>query len=389
MSEADAPVSSPRRNAKVVPLSFTMLLTTDVAMISRRSGWRSIRSRNRSRSGVGKYSTSRLARSGSSGRSEPRISSSSVSLVYARSVANSGPARPSPAWRRSASALSSGRNSSRRLSRPVALQLAHVAARGRAAWRTPARGRRRARRSARSCRAGPGRPTSSVMSRNSLSRCSSVSSPSRTASSSRILMFTSWSEVSTPAELSMKSVLTRPPPSANSMRARWVRPRLPPSPTTWQRSSVASARSPSLALSPTSAWVSAVALTYVPMPPFHSRSTGAHRIAWISSSRGHRGRRRRRCRAPRAPAASAGSSWPYAACTPPPLEISAGVVVGPGAARQGEQPLRARGRTSPASGSGSRKMCRWSKAATSLMCSRQQHAVAEDVAGHVADADDA
>ena len=31
-------------------------------------------------------------------------------------------------------------------------------------------------------------------------------------------MFTSWSEVSTPAELSMASVLIRPPAGANSMR---------------------------------------------------------------------------------------------------------------------------------------------------------------------------
>ena len=37
-------------------------------------------------------------------------------------------------------------------------------------------------------------------------------------------MLTSWSEVSTPAELSMKSVLIRPPPSAYSIRAAWVRP---------------------------------------------------------------------------------------------------------------------------------------------------------------------
>jgi hypothetical protein len=49
-------------------------------------------------------------------------------------------------------------------------------------------------------------------------------------------MFTSWSEVSTPAELSMKSVLMAPPwpsppDSAYSIRPRWVRPRLPPSPT--------------------------------------------------------------------------------------------------------------------------------------------------------------
>ena len=42
-------------------------------------------------------------------------------------------------------------------------------------------------------------------------------------------MLTSWSEVSTPAELSMKSVLTSPPARAYSILAAWVRPRLPPS----------------------------------------------------------------------------------------------------------------------------------------------------------------
>ena len=40
-------------------------------------------------------------------------------------------------------------------------------------------------------------------------------------------MLTSWSEVSTPAELSMKSVSTRPPPSAYSILASWVRPEVP------------------------------------------------------------------------------------------------------------------------------------------------------------------
>ena len=45
-------------------------------------------------------------------------------------------------------------------------------------------------------------------------------------------MLTSWSEVSTPAELSIASVFTRPPVSAYSIRPRWVSPRLPPSPTT-------------------------------------------------------------------------------------------------------------------------------------------------------------
>ncbi len=74
-------------------------------------------------------------------------------------------------------------------------------------------------------------------------------------------MFTSWSEQSTPPELSMKSVLMRPPPSAYSTRPSWVRPRLPPSPTTLQRSSAPSALTASLARSPASAWLSRVAFT--------------------------------------------------------------------------------------------------------------------------------
>ena len=48
-------------------------------------------------------------------------------------------------------------------------------------------------------------------------------------------MFTSWSLVSTPALLSIASVLMRPPPSAYSTRPSWVKPRLPPSPTLRQR----------------------------------------------------------------------------------------------------------------------------------------------------------
>ncbi len=70
-------------------------------------------------------------------------------------------------------------------------------------------------------------------------------------------MFTSWSEQSTPAELSMKSVqmwlrppamLTVPPTSAYSTRPRWVRPRLPPSPITFARSWAPLTRTASLAL---------------------------------------------------------------------------------------------------------------------------------------------
>ena len=96
-------------------------------------------------------------------------------------------------------------------------------------------------------------------------------------------MFTSWSEQSTPAELSIASMFTRPPRRANAMRARCVSPRLPPSPTTRQRSSSESTRIASLLLSPTSAWLSSRAFTNVPMPPFQSRSTGARSSVRISS----------------------------------------------------------------------------------------------------------
>ena len=74
-------------------------------------------------------------------------------------------------------------------------------------------------------------------------------------------MLTSWSEVSTPAELSIASVLMRPPASAYSMRPSCVQPRLPPSATTLQRSSRPLTRSASLARSPTCACVSLAALT--------------------------------------------------------------------------------------------------------------------------------
>ena len=96
-------------------------------------------------------------------------------------------------------------------------------------------------------------------------------------------MLTSWSEQSTPAELSIASMKMRPPPSAYATRARCVKPRLPPSPTTFTRRSSASRRTESFARSPTSACRSLRAFTYVPMPPFQSRSTGARRSARISA----------------------------------------------------------------------------------------------------------
>ncbi len=81
----------------------------------------------------------------------------------------------------------------------------------------------------------------------------------------------------------MKSVLMRPPPSAYSILPSCVAPRLPPSPTTRARMSLPLIRTESFARSPTSEFDSFDDFTYVPMPPFHSRSTGAFRMALISS----------------------------------------------------------------------------------------------------------
>ena len=64
-------------------------------------------------------------------------------------------------------------------------------------------------------------------------------------------MFTSWSDVSTPPELSTASVLRRPPAAQYSSRPFCVRPRLPPSPTTRARTSRPSTRTRSLVRSPT------------------------------------------------------------------------------------------------------------------------------------------
>jgi hypothetical protein len=103
--------------------------------------------------------------------------------------------------------------------------------------------------------------TSSVVAAICWSRSAGSSSPRSTSESSKILMLTSWSEQSTPALLSIASVLTLPPRRAYSMRPSWVSPRFPPSPTTATRSSSPSTRTASLLLSPTSAWVSVDALT--------------------------------------------------------------------------------------------------------------------------------
>ena len=198
-------------------------------------------------------------------------------------------------------------------------------------------------------------------------------------------MFTSWSEVSTPALLSIASVLTRPPFNANSIRPSWVSPRLPPSPTTFTRRSWPSTRIESLALSPTSASFSVDALTYVPMPPFHSRSTGALRMARISSAGVIL------VAVDSMPSAAftcgvTGTDFALRGKTPPPVGDQRGVVVRPGGARQFEHaaPLGVRrGRVRI----GVEEDVPVVEGGDQADVLGEQHAVAEDVTGHVADAD--
>ena len=197
-------------------------------------------------------------------------------------------------------------------------------------------------------------------------------------------MLTSWSEQSTPPELSTKSVLMRPPRSEYSMRPSCEKPRLPPSPTTLQRRSRPSTRTASLVRSPTAEFASHEALTYVPMPPFHSRSTGSFRIArMISAGVALAGFDAEQCARLRRQRDLLGVAREHAAA----LRDQLRVVVGPRGAGQVEQPLAllvAARRV----GLGIEEDVLVVERGDEPDVLRQQHAVAEDVAGHVADAGD-
>ena len=196
-------------------------------------------------------------------------------------------------------------------------------------------------------------------------------------------MLTSWSEVSTPAELSIASVLRRTPASAASMRPRWVKPRLPPSPTTLQRSSRPSMRSASLARSPTSAWVSRAGLDVGADAAVveqvdrrlqdRAQQLGRRQALGLDAERGARLRRDRdRFLRARPDAAAVGDQLR--------------VVVGPRRARQLEQALalgERRGRVGVRVDEDVPVVERGDQPDVP----RQQHAVAEHVARHVADAD--
>ena len=243
ISATDAPVSSLTRNTNVVPAGVHHVVDhhggDDLAVqrVRRRpAGERRAQRRREVAVQLARAATGRPA------GPAPSSSRAAAILVYASSTASSGGVRPAPGRRALArSPCRRGRNSS------AAVELA----RPRSSWRRyractcsiagawaprpwPAP------RSARSCRAAPARRRRRSSRR--AARCAPRAvdlAVARRPRSSRILMFTSWSEVSTPAELSMASVLIRPPPRAYSIRPSWVRPRLPPSPTTRQRSCAA------------------------------------------------------------------------------------------------------------------------------------------------------
>ncbi len=67
------------------------------------------------------------------------------------------------------------------------------------------------------------------------------------------------------------------------MRARWVKARLAPSPTTRARTDDPSTRISALARSSISPSGSVLARTNVPIPPVNSRPTGACRMARMTS----------------------------------------------------------------------------------------------------------
>ena len=196
-------------------------------------------------------------------------------------------------------------------------------------------------------------------------------------------MLTSRSEQSTPAELSMKSVLMRPPRSAYSMRPRCVKPRLPPSATTRQRSSAPFTRTASLAGSPASA-LRLVARLHVgadaAVPEQIDRAAG-----WRGSARAARACRAR-CRARPAPSGAARSTWSGASRCRRPRTCSVAVVVVPARARQLEQPLALR-EASRGVRIGIDEDVAVIERGDELHVRRQQQAVAEHVAAHVADAD--
>ena len=199
-------------------------------------------------------------------------------------------------------------------------------------------------------------------------------------------MLTSWSEQSTPAELSIASVLMRPPADAYSMRPSWVRPRLPPSPTTRARSSRPSTRI-GVVVAIADLGMRLVgglderADAAVPEQVDGRAQDRAHELVRIerlgldAQGGAHLGRERHRLLGAR-PHAAAGRDErrgrsPSTTCR-----------------RRARRAARARRTTAAGVGRRVEEDVAVVERRDELDLAREQHAVAEDVAGHVADADD-
>ena len=147
-----------------------------------------------------------------------------------------------------------------------------------------------------------------------------------------------------------------------------------------------STRIASLALSPTSALVSLEAFTYVPIPPFQSRSTSRGEDRAHQFLRRHLRDRWARCPAATRTSGVIGIDFAERGYTPPPGEMQARVVVRPGGAGQREQPLPL-GERDRGVRVGIEEHVPVVEGRDEADVPGQQHPVAEHVAGHVADPD--
>ena len=219
-STAGAPVSSPSRNANVVPARSTSWLATTVAMISRLSRCERIslavalgqRWREVALEVVGQV---RIL--GQVGLEQLRVQ---VDLAVRHHHGQLG--RDQPLMCRLALRDRPRRRAGTRARDPARRPArgSGSGARGRRPSAPPEPGPGSSPASGCSCRTAPGRRPR--RSSRPAARCAAWRScrRRRPATPSRILMLTSWSEQLTPATLSIASVLIRPPASAYSIRPR-------------------------------------------------------------------------------------------------------------------------------------------------------------------------
>eukprot|EP01136_Pigoraptor_vietnamica_P013212 Opistho-1_new@53988 len=218
MSRSEAPSSSASSNGWSTPSRLTMRLASLVATISPRRRCSSIGFLNFFCIAGGKAAIRSGSSSGSRPRSPSSIASCNDSLEVASSTASSGRVRPRPSCARRRKSSFEPRPSTARSRRPAASRISITRTKLGTAT-APSFSRNESASVWRRLSSSTRCATSSVMLASSVLRLSIFRRPSITSRLRAILMFTSLSEQSTPAELSMKSVLRRPPRSEKAMRA--------------------------------------------------------------------------------------------------------------------------------------------------------------------------